>query len=384
MTFVFFNLLVNSIFSLLIGLMLISLFVRFFRVETGRWKLFLLSTPFVKIVWDVARGVPEKSVLFSGVDPFSLPPKHQVVSLGAGFDGWTPFVSAVFSVNALDGKAYNSSVGDYLSIWTQRTFGGAATFAVVASVLAVSMALLARRALKYFLFERRRIADRRGRLSLQAIEVGWRTIDVYVSPGFSGSPFTGGVCKPYVCLPEDAALALSPAELVAVIAHEASHVRGYDLVMTVLIQALGDVFWFVPGYRWLSRKLDRLREIVADGSAVAAGADPGFLASALLKLNEISAEGGALVLYSAFIREKSLLKERVERLVGLSPAERPRFGWRRPWVRCASTACISVVVLNSVFGGNYKNQDLMKTPEWFENLFKVSCVCVGPKLYAKA
>ncbi len=43
MTFIFFNLLVNSILSLAIGLMLVYFFIWFFRVETGRWKVFLLS-----------------------------------------------------------------------------------------------------------------------------------------------------------------------------------------------------------------------------------------------------------------------------------------------------------------------------------------------------
>ena len=135
MTFIFFNLLVNSILSLAIGLMLVYFFIWFFRVNTGRWKVFLLSLPFVKIIYDFARGVPEKSVLFSGVDPFSLPPKHQLLSIGAGFDGWTPYVSTVFSVNALDGKVYNSSIGDYLLIWLHRTFGNEIPLVIASSVL---------------------------------------------------------------------------------------------------------------------------------------------------------------------------------------------------------------------------------------------------------
>lgn len=77
MTFIFFNLLVNSILSLVIGLIIVYFFIWFFRIETERWKVFILSLPFVKILYDVVRGVPEKSILFSGVDPFNLPPKHQ-------------------------------------------------------------------------------------------------------------------------------------------------------------------------------------------------------------------------------------------------------------------------------------------------------------------
>ena len=384
MTFIFFNLLVNSILSLLIGLMLVYFFIWFFRVETGRWKLFLLSLPFVKIVYDFVRGVPEKSVLFSGIDPFSLPPKHQLLSIGAGFDGWTPFVSTVFSVNALDGKTYNSSIGDYFLIWIHRKFGSEVPLIIVSSVLAISFALLMIRLVQYYRFEKRRRKDRAALSTLKELKVGPRTVDVYVTPNFSGTPFTGGIFKPYICLPEDATQKLNSEELDAVIAHEMGHVRYFDLVVTVVIQGLGDLFWFVPGYRWLSRKIDRLREIVADSWAISSKIEPQFLASALLKLKEIPENNERFVLYSAFFREKSLLKERIERLVGGVKDPVPRFGWQNPWLRYGVTIFISVVVLNSVFGGNFKNEAVMKAPEWIEKLLKVSCVCVAHKFYAQA
>lgn len=384
MIFIFFNLLVNSILSLAIGLMLVYFFIWFFRVETGPWKVFLLSLPFVKIIYDFARGVPEKSVLFSGVDPFSLPPKHQLLSIGAGFDGWTPYISTVFSVNALDGKIYNSSIGDYLLIWLHRTFGNEIPLIIVSSVLSVSFALLTIRIVQYYKFEKRRRKDRFSCSTFKTLISGQRPVDVYVSNHFSGTPFTGGIIKPYICLPEDAIQKLTPEELDAVIAHEMGHVRYYDLLVTVFIQGLGDLFWFIPGYRWLSRKIDRLREVVADSWAVSSNVKPHFLASALLKLKEIPEGSDRFVLYSAFFREKSLLKERVERLVGDVKEKRPRFGWQNRWVRYGVTIFISVVVLNSVFGGNFKNEAVMKAPEWIENLFKVSCVCVNQKFYAQA
>lgn len=384
MIFIFFNLLVNSILSLAIGLMLVYFFIWFFRVETGRWKVFLLSLPFVKIIYDFARGVPEKSVLFSGVDPFSLPPKHQLLSIGAGFDGWTPYVSTVFSVNALDGKTYNSSIGDYLLIWIHRTFGNEIPLIIVSSVLSISLALLTIRIVQYYKFETRRRKDRATCSTFKKLPAGARVVDIYISNNFSGTPFTGGIIKPYICLPEDAIQKLTPEELNAVIAHEMGHVRYYDLLVTVFIQGLGDLFWFVPGYRWLSRKIDRLREVVADSWAVSSNVKPHFLASALLKLKEIPEGSDRFVLYSAFFREKSLLKERVERLIGEVKEKRPRFGWQNRWVRYGVTIFISVVVLNSVFGCNFKNEAVMKAPEWIENLFKVSCLCINQKFYAQA
>lgn len=384
MTFIFFNLLVNSIFSMMIGLMLVYFFIWFFRVGTGGWKVFLLTLPFLKIIYDFARGVPEKSVLFSGVDPFSLPPKHQLLSIGAGFDGWTPYVSTVFSVNALDGKTYHSSIGDYFLIWLHRTFGNEIPLIIVSSVLAVSVTLLMIRGYQYIQFEKKRRQDRFTLSQFKSRKVGWRNVDIYISSYFSGTPFTGGVISPYICLPADAVEKLNSTELDAVIAHEIGHVHYYDLLVTVVVQGLGDLFWFVPGYRWLSRKIDRLREVVADRSALALNIEPQFLASALLKLKEIPEGNDRCVLYSAFFREKSLLKERVERLLGHVQEKKPRFGWQNPWSRSIAVFFISIIVMNSVFGGNYRNAAVMKAPEWFEELFEVSCVCIGHQFYAQA
>lgn len=162
------------------------------------------------------------------------------------------------------------------------------------------------------------------------------------------------------------------------------HVRYYDLLITVLIQGLGDLFWFIPGYRSLSRKIDRLREIAADSWAISSNVAPYSLATALLKLKEIPGSTNNLILYSALFREKSLLKERVERLLGNTKEKRPRFGWQNRWFRFAVTIFISAVVLNSVFGGNFKNQSIIQAPEWIINLFKVSCLCVGRHFYELA
>lgn len=372
MIFIFFNLLVNSILSIAFGLLIVYFFIWFFRVNTGPWKVFLLTLPFAKIIYDFIRGVPEKSVLFSGIDPFNLPPRHQLLSIGAGFDGWTPFVSAVFSVNSIDGKNYNSSIGDYILFWLNRSFGSVTLNLIVFTTLFISFALLANRVIQYYDFEKRRKRDRTGLVPLCYLSVDWRTVDIYVSPNFSGTPFTGGVINPYICLPEDAIERLSPEELNAVIEHEMGHIRYFDILVTVLIKGLGDLFWFLPGYRWLSRKIDSLREIVADSWAVSVKVQPHLLASALLKLAEIPDCKEEMALYSGFFRERSLLRERIERLVGNFKEYKPRFGWQFRWIRYIATLIISVFVLNSVFGGNFKSEVIREAPKWFENLFKKS------------
>lgn len=191
-------------------------------------------------------------------------------------------------------------------------------------------------------------------------------MDVYLSPRFEGTPFTGGVLRPYVCIPEGTYGRLNPEERHAVIQHELAHIGSGDLPLSLAIQVLGDLFWFVPGYRLLSRKIDRLREVLADRAAVARGASAEDLASALLKLKTQATASRGAILYSAFIREKSLLKLRVKSLMGESiDPRRPRWGWNNRWARMLILAWTTGGVMFCTIGGNH---EVKKLPEWVERL----------------
>ncbi len=368
MTLLFFNLLANSIFSLIAGLLVVNFFLWLFRVNTGPWKLFLLSLPFAKIVYDCARGIPHDSILFTGVDTFSMPPKHHILQAGAGLSQWGPTFSVQFSVKDLQGNKYAESVGDYLVLWLNKTFGPEIPLIILSGVLAVSGTLLAIRLVQAHRFERERRTDRLSAKSFRLVKLWRRQVDIYISEHFSGTPFTGGLFKPYICITSDAYQKLNAEELEAVIAHELGHVRQFDLAVTIAVQILGDLFWFVPGYRWLSRKIDRLREIVADQWAVHSGIEPPLLASALIKLKEIPAPD-RFILYSAFFREKSLLKIRVQRLLGEKEERAPRLGWQYKWVRLVVAFWISTAVMTATFGGNHRT-DKIKNPEWVDQLLR--------------
>jgi beta-lactamase regulating signal transducer with metallopeptidase domain len=141
------------------------------------------------------------------------------------------------------------------------------------------------------------------------------------------------------------------------------------LLGTAFIQLLGDVFWFIPGYRMLSRKIDRLREIVADQWAVRSGVSPVWLASALVKLKEIPETPDWFVLYSALFREKSLLKTRVESLLGKTLSRGPRFGWQYKWVRVLAAIWIVASVMMTTLGGNH-DEEHSSNPPWVDQLLR--------------
>ncbi len=369
MTAVFFNLLTNSIFSLFCGLLVVSFFLWLFRVQTGPWRLFLLSLPFFKIVYDTLRGVPADSVLLSGIDPFMLPPGQQSLEIGAGASQWGPFLNAVFYVRNFSGQEYVSSLGDYLTIWLSREFGSVAPLLILLVAAMVAFTLVFFRIKKGVKFERVRKKDRLNAHALQKISLKFRTIDVYCSKYFSGTPFTGGVLNPYICVPADSLKKLNTDELDAVLKHELGHIRQFDLIMTLFVQVLGDLFWFIPGYKLLSRKIDRLREVVADEWAVKSGASAASLASALIKLKECTSTSGRFILYSAFFREKSLLKVRVNRLIEADGLKPPRMGWQYKGVRYVFALWITTAVLLTTIGGNHTASEL-KAPDWLTYLLQ--------------
>jgi len=353
MTPVFFNLFTNATFSLLIGLALVLGCIRLLRVEAGPWKLFLLSLPFVKVLYDFLKGVPRSSILVTNIDPYSLPPGLQRLSIGLGMSNFGPQLKALFTIQDFYGNQYGASIGDYVVYWIARHFGYQIPTFVVYYVFTVAVLLLARRIFLGVYFEWQRRQDRVKAVSVETKKLFLREIDVYISHSFAGTPFTGGVFKPYICIPKDASENLNEAEMNAVIAHELGHVQQFDVLVTLFICAVGDIFWFVPGYRWLCRRLERLREVIADQRAIRAGIRPADLASALLKLKELTFEDSGPVFYSAFFREGSLLKLRIENLLGDSGERPPRWLWRNFWCRLIITFWLIGAVLNSNLGGNH-------------------------------
>jgi Zn-dependent protease with chaperone function len=92
-----------------------------------------------------------------------------------------------------------------------------------------------------------------------------------------------GLVRPRILVSDQLAVALGPAELTAVLAHERCHLQRKDparLLATRLLAAYG---WYLPATRWLAGRFALNRELAADRAALAQ-ADRGELAGALLKL----------------------------------------------------------------------------------------------------
>ena len=137
-------------------------------------------------------------------------------------------------------------------------------------------------------------------------------------------PSTGGVWRPFIALPERLVELLSLQELSAIVAHEVAHIERHDALKNLSLQIVGSVFWFNPAFHYLLRSYEHGRELACDRMAVAYGAAPTDLASALAKVSIFEQPPEALSVLST---GGSIL----ERMKALVDAPAPKARWPRTW-----------------------------------------------------
>ena len=121
-----------------------------------------------------------------------------------------------------------------------------------------------------------------GAVHLAASRAGLSAGRIRVVDGLPNPAFTTGWWRPKVYVARDLAQRLTQDELVAVLAHEAEHVRRRDPLRLFGLRALAGVLFWLPTIRRLADDLSDEAEITADDAAARQHALP--LASASLRL----------------------------------------------------------------------------------------------------
>lgn len=144
-----------------------------------------------------------------------------------------------------------------------------------------------------------------------ARSVGFAPHRLAIVAGLPNPAFTAGLTSPRIYLARELATRLTSAELQAVIAHEAAHVRRYDPLRLSVLRALACTLFWLPALRRLAEDMADEAEILADDEA--ASIQPLALASAILALAQWPAV--QLRATTGFYRH-DLLERRVRRLAG--------------------------------------------------------------------
>lgn len=340
-----FNLLVNAMVSFVWALALVALLLRLLSAGPGRTRLAILLVPFAKVLWDLARGVPEHSFLW--VRALGAPRDLGAFQLGVGVAAPVRFFFRAVVGAYSHGVLYGESAADVAFRLVTR-WAPAAPLALVVAWLAVAAARGARR-LGHGWVARREIARLlAGARLVRSQKAGLRRARVYVSDAYRGAPFAGGIVRPYVLLPAELDTALSPELRDAALGHELAHVAHHDPLLLALLALFADVFWFLPGLGGLLTRVLGELELDADARAVREGSSAHALARALVEVGErLTAPSPA----PALITKRRLLSERVERLLGIR-ADRSRAVYRHRVGRALVLVLFVPFVLASVFFGN--------------------------------
>lgn len=371
-----FNILFNTVLSFFVGITMAVVAMFVFRIKRPSFHLYLYSLPFLKIIYDVFRGVPPDSYVWTDLNYLALPTGYgRWLSLSLGWSNFAPIIAMRLAVgNKLKNEMaesvlYSVSVPDVLYSWALDHIGEYSITVVLGGVLLTSLVLIARRLISWVQFERSRFLDRK--LVCKPIEIrklAIRRIDIYVSPSYSGSPFTGGLLKPYICFPEGTYGMLTGEEREAVVAHEIGHIRHFDLQQSLMLSIMGDLFWFVPFYRLVSCEIDGLREIVADQYAAKSKVGHAVLAQAMIKIREINFSLPEPALYSAFAKNQSIFAKRIALI--LKQGNECRFASFQNLAHLIGGLVVTGAVLSANFGGNYEIEKPSARYQQVENLVK--------------
>jgi Zn-dependent protease with chaperone function len=290
----------------------------------------LLLVPFVKGAIEIGRGIPKDGFFWTKLE--GARQNMRTLQLGLGADWFGPVVSMTFGAQYRK-HTYPQSAGDLLSSGIERFTSPSMVGALLASsgLLVLSVAIV--RALRSIFACR---AARRSGIVVETRRIALRMVRIIESNAWHGVPFAGGLLRPYVCLPTRTELTREERE--AVILHELAHIRHFDLVTLAFVRLVHGVLWFVPGASHLARLASTQCEIVADVSALAHGAIPEALASALVRMKEHAAAPVGLVRESSFV-------QRVERL--LDP---PSVALRLP--KLALYGLVTITLLRMTVFGN--------------------------------
>ncbi len=163
----------------------------------------------------------------------------------------------------------------------------------------------------------------------QSLHILARTWSLRIVPALAQAPVivvpqVVGLLRPTILLPTSALTGLAPEELEMILAHELSHVRRYDMWVSLVQRLAETVLFFNPGLWYLSRRISTYREYCCDEQTCqVASREPSAArlryAQALLHVLELSGKALPQVQLTALAatgNRPSELRRRVARLFG--------------------------------------------------------------------
>jgi len=191
-----------------------------------------------------------------------------------------------------------------------------------------------------------------------------RHVDMRVSDELS-SPISLGLFSPAIILPScgvaevpDLGKMLSATELNTILAHELTHIKRWDYLISLLQQVIGAVVFFHPLYYLASRQLNKEREYIADAWVIKLTKQPLCYARTLSHIAEVSLSqpsflgGLATVTYRGEVSKRVAMILHPQRLLRVSLSKKTAFA-----VLCLASVLFAIASMITVISFA-RNSDL--------------------------
>jgi len=255
----------------------------------ARAGLLLAAVPFAKLALSAFVGLPADVRAHALSAPRTQPGAFE---LGVGMTPLGALVRVVVTRVAEGTQEVRGSAGLLASAIAR--VHPAAPGALAAGLVLAGLVSVVRRAYAAHVSASLVRAALRGATHVGTHRAGGRAVPVWVSEAVTGSPFTGGFVAPYIVFPRATWEVLSAEERAAALAHELGHVREGHVLVAALAGLVASSFVFLPFVARAEQRLRAALESAADERAVADGACPYALASALVRVREHVAVGAVL------------------------------------------------------------------------------------------
>ena len=158
-------------------------------------------------------------------------------------------------------------------------------------------------------------------------ELGMRGFSrVFISPSVLQA-MAVGYLRPMVLLPASMVIQMKPEMIEAVIAHELSHIRRFDLWVNLAQRVMETLLFYHPAVWWLSSCLRSERELCCDELAVRVTGERLIYASALESVVQAMLIAKQPVLAAGFSKDNKPVLKRVRHVLAFAPAQRNCSFW---------------------------------------------------------
>jgi len=183
-------------------------------------------------------------------------------------------------------------------------------------------------------------------------------------------PCVVGFIKPIILLPLSTLTHLSVENIEMILLHELSHIKRNDYLINIFQTILDILFFYNPGYRWISEQARIERELACDDMVILVSNDALTYAKTLALVEDSPINSNSDIVSLTITGNKKSLKYRIKRLFN----KEEKLTYKS--TNILSLMCVILFMTSGLLAKPYPNIDQNKTESLKTNLQKLNAETV--------